>query len=169
MNRKGDVWVSTVLYTLITIAVIALVLAAVTPVINKNKDKVIIEQSVDMLNQIDQAIDTSIQVEGTRAMVELSIKKGNLIFDSNQISWKFDDSNYMYSEPGQIVNKGKMIILTMPKDNKWSINITLNNLEINITSQLVLQPSDTSYKLFIENLGYNSTRNQTDLSITSSF
>lgn len=162
MSNRAVIWVSTVLYTLITLALISLVIVAIKPTIDKNRDKVIIEQSLEMLDKIDEAIDQASFVQGTVAKIEVVIKKGMLVINSSDdsILWKLEDSAYMYSEPGQSIKKGKKTILTNPNGDKWSVtitlkynyNITYNNKEI---SKLFL-PSETSYSLFIKNEGNNN-------------
>jgi type II secretory pathway pseudopilin PulG len=166
MNKKGDVWVSTVLYTLITVAVIALVLAAVTPMINKNKDKAIIDQTTVMLNQIDDAIQRATSAEGTRTMVELTVKKGTFFVNDSYIDWQLD-SNYVYSEIGQTIQQGKLTVLTTQQQENYLIDLKIIYPELNIKSVLTLQSSETPYKLFIENQGYDLS-GKTNIIITSS-
>jgi type II secretory pathway pseudopilin PulG len=155
MNKKADVWVSTVLYTLITLAVIGLVLAAVQPTINKNKDRAIIEQSVQMLNDINDQIEKTSLTEGTQLMVKITLKKGQLIINSSSdmISWILEDSSYMYSQINKTI-PGKILVLTEANQDKFKVSLTLNSSSFNITYQgSPLMPSENPYNLFIKNNG----------------
>ena len=51
-NKRGQIWVETMVYTLIAFALIGLVLAFVKPKIQETQDKAIIEQSVNILKDI---------------------------------------------------------------------------------------------------------------------
>ena len=62
--ERGQVWVETVLYTLIGLALIALVLAFVTPKINQSRDKIIVEQTINSLNEFDEKIGAVLSAPG---------------------------------------------------------------------------------------------------------
>ncbi|MEM4702969.1 MAG: hypothetical protein QXP53_00565 [Candidatus Pacearchaeota archaeon] len=170
MSKKAVVWVSTVLYTLITLALISLVLVAVKPVIDKNRDKVIIEQSTEMLDQIEETFNKASITEGTRLSLRIMIKKGSLLLNSTNdiITWQLQDSSYMYSEPNTVLVKegGRRIILTeQSKTNpdKWLVSLTFNcsAAGYNITysgkeQNKTFLPAESSYLFFIENKGNNT-------------
>ena len=46
-SRKGQIWIETVIYTLIGLALIGLVLAILTPKIKEFGDRQIIEQTIE--------------------------------------------------------------------------------------------------------------------------
>ena len=50
-KKNGQVWVETVIYTLIAFSLIAAVLAFVKPKIDELQDKAIIEQSIGMIKE----------------------------------------------------------------------------------------------------------------------
>ena len=56
IRKDGQVWVETVIYTLIGLAIIALVLTAALPKINAKKDEMMIEQSIEALGNIDSKV-----------------------------------------------------------------------------------------------------------------
>ncbi|UCD20568.1 MAG: hypothetical protein JSW08_02195 [archaeon] len=158
MKKKAVIWVSTVLYILISIAIIALVLTAVTPVINKNKDKALVEQSLEMLNELDEGVERASLTEGTQALVEIVMKKGTLTIEESQITWTLQDSAYMYSEPGKYIGTRLVSLTEQTQDNKFDIHLILNytgrtfNLDYNGRT---LQPSENPYRIFIKNTGTN--------------
>ena len=56
MNKKGQVWVETVIYTLIGLAVIGLLLAVAKPKIDQMKDRALIDQAVEAMEAINSKI-----------------------------------------------------------------------------------------------------------------
>ena len=79
MKKGGQVWIETVIYTLIAFGLIAAVLAFVKPKIDEAQDKAVIEQSISMVKAVDSLIRETIQGgAGNKRILEISIKKGSL-------------------------------------------------------------------------------------------
>src|SRR3989344_7156781 len=78
-NNKGQIWVETVVYTLIFIVLIGMVLAFVTPAIQEQKDKATIENSINAMLELDAGISEIKRVGpgNVRENIFL-IKKGEL-------------------------------------------------------------------------------------------
>ena len=55
--ERGQVWIETVLYTMIGLVLIGLVLGFVNPKIEESKDNLIIEQTLTLLNDLDSKIN----------------------------------------------------------------------------------------------------------------
>ena len=51
--RRGQVWIETVIYTLIGISLIALALTFIAPKISETQDRIAIEQTINSLNELD--------------------------------------------------------------------------------------------------------------------
>jgi len=163
MNKKGVVWVSTVLYILISLAIIGLVIAAVTPRINSAKDKATVEQTIVMLQDIDSTINRASQVQGTKLENDFKMSRGMLTIDPKKdtITWELNNSAYQYSEPGVKIKIGKIDALTTKALAGWNVMLMLNYSNLNITfnnqktTTKILQPAEVPYKLWIENKGNN--------------
>jgi type II secretory pathway pseudopilin PulG len=118
LEKKGQVWIETVIYTLIGITIIAVVLAIVTPQINKTKDKNLIEQTLNAMNILSDSIS---EVEQTGAgnirVVEFRVAKGRLEIDglNNKIVYILEDTKLELSEVGQSISEGNVDILTEKK------------------------------------------------------
>ena len=54
--KKGQVWIETVVYTLIGLSIIAIILTMAMPQIDKMKDKSVVEQTATALNELDKKI-----------------------------------------------------------------------------------------------------------------
>src|SRR3990167_9519809 len=89
-NKKGDIWISAVLYFGLGIVVLSLILAAGLPVINKLRDKNIIIQTKDIMFSLDNLIrDVARSGAGEQRAVNLDIKKGQFLINNNHdtINW----------------------------------------------------------------------------------
>lgn len=91
-NKKGQLWVSAVLYIALGVVAITLVLSAGIPLINKMKDKNTVVQAKEVMNAIDKAIN-DVRKEGVgsrRFLSPVIVKGGELIInpDSDEIKWK---------------------------------------------------------------------------------
>ena len=170
-NKRGQVWVETVIYTLIGLAVIGLVLAGALPKINKMKDEVAIEQSLETLGSIDDKIYEVQRAEGSKRIVNLDIKKGKFIIDmsKNTISWTLD-SSYAYSEPsdsntpdypGFPVMVGRINTTTTGTEKPYEIRLVMDygfNLKYDglDSGEKEFNVAPTPYKFSIENQGKES-------------
>ena len=171
MEKKGVVWVSTVLYILISLAVIGIVIAAVQPRINATKDKAIIEQTINILNELDQKIiEVDNSAEGNVRSLSLQLKKGILRVNADSspgtIEWSFKGSSYKYSEPGIPISIGRIKALTTKVPRGFDINLTLH-YDVNFISDLELQPAEIPYNIFIKNNGPGTIENINQIEIYS--
>ncbi len=159
-NQRGQVWVETVIYTLIAFGLIGLVLAFAKPKIIELQDKAIIEQSVEMMQEIDLLFTRVIQGgSGNKRIIEVAIRKGSLKIDGNLNKIIFEmDGRYLYSESGQEISKGNLKIITEEKGKINSINITRDfsnyNLKYEEKDELkTLSKATNAYNLLVSNLG----------------
>lgn len=162
VNKKGQVWIETVIYTLIAFVMIGLVLSFAKPKIEEMQDKTIIQQSTEMLKYIDSII-LSMGVTGNQRIVELQIKKGELKIDSANDKIIFEmETNSLYSEPDKPIVDGSVTILTEKKSGTNLVTLTRDysgdyNLKYNGNEETkVITQASTSYKLFIANEGKDS-------------
>lgn len=163
MEKRGQVWVETIIYTLIAFVMISLVLFFANPKITEAQDKTIIEQSIKVMEEINTVI-ISIGVSGNKRLVELEIKKGDLKIDgvNNKIIFEIK-SKYLFSQPGEDIDYGGVIIRTEQKGEFNIITITSDysashDLQYQKSDQLkTITKSASKYKLFITNEGGSPT------------
>jgi len=165
IEKKGQVWIETVIYTLIGLAVIGLVLAAALPKINAKKDEVSINQAIESLGNINSEIYSVQQAVGNRRVVDLKIGKGTVIInlDNNSISWVIG-SSFEYSQKGITVPLGGGLTVLTEEANPWKVTLKENyNIDLQYNKQTTgtkeLSPASTPYKIFIENEGMNTNGN----------
>jgi len=163
MKKKGQVWVETIIYTLIAFVMIGLILYFANPKIREAQDQAILEQSAGMLENLKSVI-LNIGIPGNKRLTEITIKKGELVIDGVNDRLIFQmDSDYIYSEPGKSINYGSLNVTTQEKGDLNTIilfgdysngyNITYEGID-----QLkTISQSASPYKLFISNNGGSPT------------
>jgi len=160
-SMRAQIWVETVLYTVIGLAIIGIILAVATPVINEYKDEVVIKQTIDALNKVNQLIlDVEDAPSGEKRSIELAIKRGSLTINSSgdNIIYVLEETELQYSEPGEEVKEGDIKVRTEEKGKKYNIFLALSYDNINITYNgneeiQKFSHSATPYTLFVENNG----------------
>jgi hypothetical protein len=161
MQKRGQVWVETVTYTLITFIMIGLVLSFVKPKIEEYQDRTLIEQSTKILKEIDQTIrEVGESAIGNKRKVEVLLKEGDIEINptNNSISFIMD-SKYTYSEPNILIHEGNLNILTTPKGKLKEVKLSLNYTNVytlrqdNTTNTKKITKSSNPYNLYISNKG----------------
>ena len=166
VGNCGQIWVETVIYTLIAFSLMGLVLAFVIPKIQEIQDKGVIAQSKKVLNDIDALIKEIRGSPGNQRILELGLNKGSLTIDaaSDRIFFELE-SKYQYSQPGENVSEGSIIVNTQEKTNNNLLTLTLNYTgENNLTYQgretsKTITKAPIPYKILIADIGKDSTGN----------
>jgi hypothetical protein len=160
-KKKAQVWVETVVYTLIAFLMISLVLFYVKPQIEKTRDKTAIEQSLDVLKNLD--LEILGMNYGDKRTKEIVIKQGKLILNGLEDTISFEiPSKYQFSELNRIISDGGISIITLKTADAYNIklykNYTLESTKYNLTvngveSIRTLNPGSTAYSIQLENQG----------------
>ena len=160
-SKLGQVWVETVIYTLIGLTIIGLVMAITLPKIQQMVDKSIVEQTITSFNNINSQVMATQRAAGNSRLVSLRIKRGEILIDSEEdvIVFKLEESKLRYTQPGRLVPQGDIDILTQENGRKYDISLVLNytgQSDItfegeNIIKELTQAP--TAYEILIENKG----------------
>jgi len=133
-SKRSQVWVETVIYTLIALTIIGLFISFAKPKIEEIQDKAVIEQSVQMVEDIDSIISSIVQGgAGNQRIVEIGIKKGELKVDGVNDQLIFEiEGRYTYTQPGEngmpgeYINVGNIIASTQ-KRGKMSVVTLISN------------------------------------------
>lgn len=172
MDKRGQVWVETVIYTLIALAMIGLVLSFVQPKIMELQDKSTLQQSISMLNGIDNQISNAAQNgPGNTRKVQVTLNTGSLTIDgvNDLLVFSMDKSHYQFSEPDRPVNFGSIVVYTHTVNDLSTVNMTLNYSQVyNVTYQGanaigIITQASTPYNIFITNKG--GTKTQMDFTL----
>ena len=159
--RKGQVWIETVLYTLIGLSIMGVILSLVKPSLDEKRDQISLNQAIEILEGINSQVDEVIYTGGGNSRtLEITMKKGKLSIDGkNDYVVYSAESKYMFSEPETEVSVGKIKVFTKERAKKnYLINMSLNYKDLNITfkgedKEKTLQSSSTPYKIVITNVG----------------
>jgi len=157
-RKKGQIWVETVIYTLIALAMIGLALAFVKPRIDEIQDRGVIEQSITLLEDIDDVIK-SIGDPGNQRVIEIGIRKGSLKIDGAGDRLIFEiESGSEFSEAGESYVQGDVSVQTKKIGDFNDVNLTISYLNHNLKYEnkdetKILGKSSTPYKLLISNDG----------------
>jgi len=162
-KKKAQVWIETVIYTLIALAMIGAVLSFAKPKIEQMQDKSLIEDSIRVMEDMNSIMMEVRKVSGNQRTFDLGIKKGEVTFDAgNNKIFFYIDSKYVYSQIGEEIQSGSVLIKTeeiSPK-KEYRIHLTLDysgsefNLKLkdgSLTKKIV--KASTLYKVYIVNQG----------------
>ena len=159
-SKLAQIWIETVIYTLIAFVLIGAVLAFVKPKIDEMQDKAIIEQSINLLKDLDAVVTEITQGgSGNKRQIEMSIKKGELIIDSVNDEFVFEiESRFEYSEPGVEVQNGNLVIITTESGDTSIVEIKRvyddHNITFNDKEELrTISKGATTHFLFLDNNG----------------
>ncbi len=163
MKKRGQIWVETVIYILIAFVMIGLVLSFVKPKIEELRDKAIIEQSIELMNNLEK-IFSEVVIPGNKRVIEMGVKKGDFIIHSENDSLEFIiESSYIYSEPGATIYLGNLNVTTtdlgkyaevvIRRDFSNQYNLKYRDSEEN----KILSKSSVPYKITITNEGEDSS------------
>lgn len=160
-SRRGQVWVETVIYTLIALVMIGLILTFVKPKITEIQDRLVLQQSISMMNDINNVIlALSEGGTGNKRKLSLDMKAGSLDIDGTTDRIVFNiNSHYQFSEYGKDVTYGPLLIHTEQLNELSLTNMTLNyggsyNLTYGGKDILkTITASASPYTLFISNNG----------------
>lgn len=169
-SKKSQIWVETVLYTLIGLTIMGAILAVAVPKINQTNDKILLTQTIESMNKINEQIQDAFLYAGSQREINLMIKKGEYTIDSknDRIQYLLKNTNLLYSQPNSSIKQGDITILTVPKPGgeKYDIYLTLN-YDVNITygSQSAeinktFTSAPVSYSLLVINKGATTPGSQ---------
>src|SRR3989344_8255410 len=120
---RGQVWIETVIYTLIGLTLIAMTLAFLMPKINQSNDRSAVEQSIEALNLFDQKVVevTTSSAGSSRIIPEFLIKRGSLSVkpDTDDLLFVIEGLRSPYSEPGIQILRGRMNVTTDEYQGKY--------------------------------------------------
>lgn len=160
IRSRGQVWIETVIYTLIGLILIAMTLAYLMPKINQSNDRSAVEQSIEALNLLDQkVIEVTTGAAGSsRIIPEFLIKRGSLSIqpESDTIIFVIEGLGTAYSEPERDITRGRMILRTEAFQGKYrtmlTIHYTFDLTYASGTTTKKFTPAATPYQFSITNV-----------------
>ncbi len=161
ISKKSQVWVETAIYTLIGLTIIAILLAVVTPQLQKMREKAILRQTLNALNEINNEIKKVEQTPGNIKIIDFKINKGRLEIDSikDSLIYILENTNLEFSQSGQKIKEGDVTIETREYGRGFNVILELNYPTLDVTynenNEIGVLNSPGLYKIQIENVGDN--------------
>lgn len=155
-GKSGQVWIETVLYTVIGLSIIAMVLSFTYPKIRMAQEQLLIEQSIATLNNLDTVITTvNDRGPGNVKTYTFSLKRGRLILDegSETISIELKDIKHEYSEINVPVTEGRVTIITSEGQKGNTVTIKTSYMTAGkkiIDFRVGVEGSDDEIKEFVQ-------------------
>ena len=165
MNKRGQAWVETVIYTLIGLSIIGIVLGVATPKIKEMTDKALLEQTLSGLSEMHQKVIAVQTATGSSRLADFRIKKGKLIIDAdgNTITFVLEETGLKYSQPGVPVPQGGLTILTEEiSEDEYDVSLILNytgSFDLSLNGEggsKELTQAPIPYQILIKNQGLGS-------------
>ena len=111
MKKKSQIWISAVLYILITALVMVIVLEALTPVIENLKDKSVFVRTRDTFLSLNEIVkEVSVEGQGAQRVVPIEIQKGELSVGENEIKWEMETEADIL-EPRTTIELGNLLVV----------------------------------------------------------
>lgn len=168
--KKSQIWIETAIYTLIGLTIIGIVLSITLPEIEKTKERSIITQTNEALNNLNQEIQKVEQTAGNVKIIEFKITKGkiDIIPKDKKIIYTLENTKLEFSEEGQSIKQGDITFKTQSVGKSFNVilEIGYNNLYITFDKNdklKTLHGSPTPYKLKIVNVGDNKVGEKTHI------
>jgi hypothetical protein len=110
MNKKAQIWISVVIYTLVAVLALVLILNTAIPILTEMRDKAIFTKIRDIMLEMDNQIsEIANQGEGTQKKVAFQIRDGTMKFEDNELAWEYETKSEIIS-PRTSSILGNMII-----------------------------------------------------------
>ncbi len=146
-TKKGEIWISVVIYVMVVIVVMVIVLEAGLPSLNKLKDKSMFTKVKDTMTALDQHIvDIANEGQGSQRVIPIDIPEGDVEVKNEKLIWKIETDSKLI-EPRSRITQGNLMISSgidvsveeypssyILENSKILINITKFGAENNWTS-----------------------------------
>lgn len=163
---RGQIWVETVLYTLLGLGLMGLVMAFALPKITASQERAVVEQSIQSMNALYGAIET-VQTRGTGnvKVVSFTLQAGNLVIDgtNDTLVLTLPEQKSKYSQPGSPIEQGPVTILTEERSGSYQVLLSVALPRINLTlsgldDQKTLTAVSTAHRITVSAIGTQSGR-----------
>ncbi|MBS3142937.1 hypothetical protein J4464_06125 [Candidatus Woesearchaeota archaeon] len=168
-NKRGEIWISAVLYVLIAALAMVLILQAGMPLLTKMKDNTAYSRSKDTMIGLDRQIrDVATEGQGSQRVIPLEVRQGDFIIDDSRIRWELETESKII-EPRTKVSLGNVNVYsnadveTRVDNNK----ITLSNSRIKAVFNNAKSPPEVNINGILTELYYideNGIENSIDTS-----
>ncbi len=109
-SKRGEIWISVVIYVLIVVVVMLLILEAGLPILNNARDRSSYAKMKETMQTLDQQItDIANEGQGSQRVIHLDVPKGDVEVSDNKLIWKMETGTKVL-EPRTRVDQGSLVI-----------------------------------------------------------
>jgi hypothetical protein len=109
-EKKAQIWVSVIIYTLVAIIALSLILSTGLPILNEMKDRTVFSKTKEIMLELDKHLtDLSKQGEGSQSAVSFEVREGKIFFENGKMIWEIETKNPIVS-PRTTSSLGNLII-----------------------------------------------------------
>ena len=172
--KRGQIWISAVIYIGLGVIAITLLVGAGVPLINKVRDRNTFLQTKEVMQTIDKAI-MQVVAEGPgsqRVLSPLEIKKGFLSIPiSREITWEME-TKAVLQEPGQLIREGNLNLLLTEDElivDLYDAEIFLNHFRSLVLTDIFFKTSSIMTGLYfpVAPISRSATSSDTSFIITT--
>ncbi len=108
--KKGEIWVSAVIYVLVGVVVLTIVIQAGVPLVNKLQERSNVNRARSAFTALDQQIqEIAKEGQGSQRVVPLEVSEGTVKVEDNRLRWKIETTSKII-EPKTRVELGNLVI-----------------------------------------------------------
>lgn len=108
--KRGQIWISAVLYVFVIVALIALVLEVGLPLIDGLRDQNSFNRAQETMSALDSHIQQiASEGQGSQRVVPISVADGEITVEGDSIRWKIETDEQLV-EPGSRQELGNLVI-----------------------------------------------------------
>jgi hypothetical protein len=112
LNKKGDIWISAVLYVMVAVAVIVIVLEAGIPALQGLRERNAFASIKESAIAIDKNIlDIASEGQGSQRVIPVEVSDGEILFEDDLLRWKLETESKLI-EPRTRQEQGNLVIAT---------------------------------------------------------
>ena len=147
-NKKSQIWISVIIYTLVAVLALVLILNTGIPILTEMKDRAVFNKIKDVMLDLDRHItEIANQGEGSQATVSFEIRDGEILFLDNQLIWELETKSKIVSPRTKTV-LGNLII---------SSNANVRTYELSDSYMMNTTIEDDSFSVKINKKGTSSS------------
>lgn len=110
IHKQGAIWISAVLYLLISVLIMVIILQIGVPVIESMQDRSVVQDTQNQFQQLDTMIQTVARQEvGSRRTLPLELQEGEAVFNEDQMTWYMEHDRELLDQD-VILSRGNMVV-----------------------------------------------------------
>jgi len=163
-DKKSQVWISVIIYTLVAILALVLILNTAIPILTEMKDRAVFSKIKDIMLDLDRHItDIANQGEGSQSSVSFEVRDGEIKFENNKLIWELETKSEIMS-PRTSMRQGNLIISSNANVNTYDMGtyyilhtkIDEDNFTVRINKKTKWEQYNTSE--LIEYISHNGNK-----------